>query len=195
MFDLPETYPMNGNPTSVSQIVAQYYKAILLPFDEYTRKNAPQQRSMFSMQGQAGQSQQVGQHSIPSQVSGGDIGTQGVLPPTIPHVDGGSTLPPHHPFTSSQTQTHRQPSVGLNMLPTGSSHQSPDMLSGIGSSISQPFLAQTSPDGSQSGLQGQAQDGTLTFDAEAEKRKRKGVPEVDMKRVRQRTGMWLKSFI
>jgi hypothetical protein len=63
------------------------------------------------------------------------------------------------------------------------------MLSGIGSSISQPFLAQTSPDSSQLGLQGQAQDGALPFDADAESRKRKGGAEVDVKRVRQRTGM------
>jgi hypothetical protein len=189
MFELPETYPANGNPTSVAPLLAQYYKAILLPFDEYARKNAQQQRPMLGMQGQAGQSQQVGQHSIPSQMSGGDIGAQGVIPPTIPHVDGGSTLPPHHSFTSSQTQVHRQSSVGLNMLPTGSSLQSPDMLSGMGSNISQPFLPQTSSDGSQLGLQGQAQDGAVTFDADAENRKRKGAPDVDVKRVRQRTGM------
>jgi hypothetical protein len=195
MFDLPETYPVNGNPTSVAQMVGQYYKAILLPFEEYTRKNAQQQRPVLGVQGQAGQSQQVGQHSVPSQMSGGDVGAQGVIPPTIPHVDGGSTLPPHHPFTSSQTQTHRRPSVGLNMLPTGSSLQSPDVMSGIGSSIPQPFLAQTSPDGPQLGLQGQAQDGVLPFDADAESRKRKGASEVDVKRVRQRTGMWLNSFM
>jgi hypothetical protein len=78
------------------------------------------------------------------------------------------------------------------MLPSGSSLQAqPDMLSGMGSNISQPFLPQASPpDGSQVAVQGQAQDGAaLSFDPDAEGRKRKGTAEVDVKRVRQRTGM------
>ena len=64
-------------------------------------------------------------------------------------------------------------------------------MSGMGPSISQPFLTQTSsPDGTQ--LHGQGQEGGLSFDSDAENRKRKGAPEtVDMKRARQRTGMWV----
>ncbi len=181
-FDLPETHLVNGVPTAVAQILGQYYKAILLPFEELARK----QRPMLGVPGQASQSQQSGQHSMmPGQIPGGDIGAQGVIPPAIPHVDGGLALPSQHPISSSQTQ-RQQASVGMS----GSSLQSPDMLSGMGSNISQPFVSQASPDGSQLSLQGQAQDGApLSLDADAEGRKRKGVPEVDAKRVRQRTGM------
>lgn len=161
-------------------MLGQYYKAILLPFEELTRK----QRPTLGVPGQAGQSQPAGQHSmVPSQIPGGDMSAQGVIPPAVPHMDGGSTLPPQHTISSSQTQ-RQQVSVGMS----GSSLQSPDVLSGMGTNISQPFLSQGSPDGSQLSLQGQAQDGALSFDAEAEGRKRKGAPEVDAKRVRQRTG-------
>ena len=191
-FELPETYVVNGVPSSVAQLLVQYYKAILLPFEEWSRKSAPQQRPIPSMQGQAGQSLAVGQYGIPSQMPGGDLAAQqGVIPPTIPTLDGGSALPPHHPFPSS-SQTHsQQPSVGLSVPPSGSSLQSPDVLAGMGSSVSQPFLSQASPpDGSQLSVHGQAQDGaSLSFDADAEGRKRKGTAEVDVKRVRQRTGM------
>ena len=181
-FDLPEVYPVNGVTTPVAHILGQYYKAILLPFEEISRK----QRPMLS---QTGQPQQAGQHSMmPSQMPSGDMGAQGVIPPAIPHMDGGgSALPPQHPFSSSQTQ-RQQPSVGIS----GPSLQlqSPDMLSGVGSNISQPFLSQPSPDGSQLSLHGQSQDAPpLSFDADADGRKRKGAPEVDAKRVRQRTGM------
>lgn len=171
---------MNGAPTAVAQMLGQYYKAILLPFEELARKQRPM------VPGQTGQPQQGGQHSmIPSQIPIGDMGTQGVIPPATPHMDGGSALPPQHPFSSSQTQ-RQQASVGMS----GSSLRSPDMVSGMGSNISQPFLSQASPDGSQLSLHGQAQDGpALSFDADAEGRKRKGAPEVDAKRVRQRTGM------
>jgi hypothetical protein len=162
-------------------MLGQYYKAILLPFEELTRK----QRPMHGVPGQAGQPQQAGQHSMmPSQMPGGDMGAQGVIPPAIPHIDGGSALPPQHSFSASR----QQPSVGMS----GTSLQSPDMLSGMGPNISQPFLSQASPDGSQLSLHGQAQDGTPpSFDADAEGRKRKGAPDVDVKRVRQRTGMRL----
>ncbi len=189
-FDLPETYPLNGVPTSIVQILGQYYKAILLPFEEWNRKSA-QQRSMLGMQGHAGQSLPVGQHGMPGQIPGGELAPQGVIPPTVPHLDGGSALAPHHPFSSS-SQTHRQqqPSVGLTVLPSRTSLQSPDLLSGMGSNLSQSFLSQTSPsDGSQLSVHGQAQDGAApTFDADAEGRKRKGTAEADAKRVRQRTG-------
>ncbi len=184
---------MNGAPTSVAKVLGQYYGAILLPFEEWSRKNAQQQRPMINPQGQVGQPQQVGQHGMAGQMSSADLNAQGVIPPAIPHGDGSSSLPPHHPFPSSQAQ--RQPTVGLNMLPpTGSSLQSPEMMSGMGPSISQPFLTQTSsPDGTQlAQLHGQAQEGGLSFDSDAENRKRKGAPEtVDMKRARQRTGMWI----
>jgi hypothetical protein len=182
---------VNGIPTPVIQILAQYYKAILLPFEEWNRKNAQQQqRTMSGVQGQAGQQVPIGQqHGMPGQVPGGDLGAQTVVPPTIPHIDGGSALAPHHPFPSS-SQTHRQqPSASANMLPSGSSVQAqPDMLSGMSSTMSQPFLAQAStPDGSH--VQGQAQDDAALPDAEG--RKRKGTAEGDVKRVRQRTGMGL----
>lgn len=183
---------MNGVPTPVAQLLGQYYKVILLPFEEWSRKN--QQRPMINPQGQVGQHQQVGQHGMAGQISGADLNAQGVIPPAIPHVDGNSSLPPHHPFPSSQAQ--RQPTAGMNMLPqTGSSLQSPEMISGMGPSISQPFLTQTSsPDGTQP--HGQAQEGGLSFDSDAENRKRKGAPEtVDMKRARQRTGTWICSRI
>ena len=79
------------------------------------------------------------------------------------------------------------------MLPqAGASLQSTEMMSGMGPGISQPFHAQTSsPDATQlAQLHGQAQEGGPSFDSDAENRKRKGVPEtVDMKRVRQRTGV------
>ena len=185
-------YPMSGVPTPIVQILGQYYKAILLPFEEWNRKNA-QQRSMPGMQGQAGQSLPVGQHGMPGQMPGGDLATQGVIPPTVPHLDGGSALAQHHPFpSSSQAQRPQQPSVGLTVLPSGASLQSPDLLPGMGSNISQPFLSQTSPsDGSQLSIHGQAQDGAAPpFDADSEGRKRKGTAEVDAKRVRQRTGMY-----
>lgn len=189
VFDLPETFPMNGVPASVAQVLCQYYEAILLRFEEWTRKTAQQQRPMLNAQGQVGQPQQVGQHGMAGQMSGADLNAQGVIPPAIPHVDGNSSLPPHHPFPSSQAQ--RQPTGGLNMLPpTGSSLQSPEMMSGMGPSLSQPFLAQaSSPDGTQLvQLHGQAQEGGLPFDSDTETRKRKGAPEtVDMKRARQRT--------
>ena len=180
-FDLPDTYLVNGAPTAVAQLLGQYYKAILLPFEELARK----QRPMLGVPGQAGQAQQSGQQNmVPGQIPGGDMGAQGVIPPAIPHMDGGSALHPQHPMSSSQTQ-RQQVSVGMS----GSSLQSPDVLSGMGSNISQPFLSQASPDGSQLSLQGQAQDGTsLSFDGDAEGRKRKGAPEMDAKRVRQRTG-------
>jgi hypothetical protein len=172
---------MSGVPTAVAQLLGQYYKAILFPFEELARK----QRPMHGVPGQAGQSQQAGQHSIvPGQMPGGDMGAQGVIPPAIPHMDGGSALHPQHPISSSQTQ-RQQVSVSMS----GTSRQSPDVLSGMGSNISQPFLSRASPDGSQLSLQGQAQDSaTLSFDADGEGRKRKGAPEVDAKRVRQRTG-------
>jgi hypothetical protein len=199
-FDLPETYPVNGIPTPVIQILAQYYKAILLPFEEWNRKNAQQQqqqqqRSMSGVQGQAGQQVPVGQHGMPGQIPGGDLSTQTVVPPTIPHIEGGSALPPHHPFPSS-SQTHRQqPSASINMVPSGPSLQAqPDMLSGMSSSLSQPFLPQASPpDGSQVAVQGQAQAQAQDEPAlpDAEGRKRKGTAEGDVKRVRQRTGMGL----
>ncbi|KAI9462395.1 hypothetical protein BJY52DRAFT_1256693 [Lactarius psammicola] len=180
VFDLPETYPGNGGPTPVAQVLGHYYKAILLPFEEWSRKNAQQQRPMINAQGQVGQPQQ----GMVGQMSGADLNAQGVIPPAITHVDGNSSLPPHHPFPSSQAQ--RQPIVGLNMLPpTGSSLQSPEMMSGMGPSISQPFQT-SSPDGVQ--LHGQAQEGGPSFDSDTENRKRKGAPEtVDMKRARQRT--------
>ena len=170
---------MNGVPTSVAQMLGQYYKAILLPFEELTRK----QRPMLGAPGQAGQSQQAGQHSmVTSQIPGGDMGAPGVIPPAIPHMDGGSAHPPQHPISSSQMPRQQVP-VGMS----GSSLQSPDVLSGMGSNISQPFLSHASPDGSQLSLQ--AQDGApLSLDADTEGRKRKGAPEVDAKRVRQRTG-------
>jgi SWI/SNF chromatin-remodeling complex subunit SWI1 len=175
-FDLPETYLVNGVPTAVAQMLGQYYKAILLPFEELTRK----QRPMLGVPGQAGQSQQAGQHSmVPGQIPSGDMGAQGVIPPAIPHMDGGSALHPQHPTSVSQTQ-RQQVSVTMS----ASSLQSPDVLSGIGSNISQPFLSHASPDGSQLSLQGQARDGT----PDGEGRKRKGAPEGDAKRVRQRTG-------
>jgi hypothetical protein len=172
---------VNGVPTAVAQMLGQYYKAILLPFEELARK----QRPMLGMPGQGGQSQQAGQHSmVPGQIPSGDMGAQGVIPPAIPHMDGGSAPHPQHPTSSSQTQ-RQQVSVSMS----GSSLRSPDVLSGIGSNISQPFLSHASPDGSQLSLQGQARDGTpLSFDADGEGRKRKGAPEVDAKRVRQRTG-------
>jgi hypothetical protein len=183
-FDLPETYLMNGAPTGVAQMLGQYYKAILFPFEELTRK----QRPMLGAPGQAGQAQQAGQHNmVPGQIPGGDMSAQGVIPPAIPHMDGGSALHPQHPISSSQTQRQQ---VSVNM--SGSSLQSPDVLSGMGSNISQPLLSHASPDGSQLSLQGQAQDGTsLSFDGDAEGRKRKGAPEMDAKRVRQRTGTCL----
>ncbi|KAH9968798.1 hypothetical protein BC827DRAFT_1165659 [Russula dissimulans] len=189
-FDLPETYPVNGAPTPVGQILGQYYKAIILPFEELTRNSAQQQqqqqqqqRPMLGAQGQAGQAQPVGQHGMSNPMAGGDLGAQAVIPPTIPHMDGGSALPPHHPFSS---QTLRQQPI--NALPSRSSLQSPDILSGMGSNVSQPFLSQASPDGSQLNLHGQSQDGpSLSFDSDAEGRKRKGAPEADAKRVRQRT--------
>ncbi|KAH9047545.1 hypothetical protein EDB84DRAFT_1557488 [Lactarius hengduanensis] len=190
VFDLPETFSVNGAPTSVAQVLGHYYKAILLPFEDWSRKNAQQQqqqRPMVNAQGQVGQPQQVGQHGMTGQMSGADINAQGAIPPAIPpHMDGNSSLPPHHPFPSSQVQ--RQPTVGLDMLPpTGSSLQSPGIVSGIGPSISQPFLAKaSSPDSAQ--LHGQTQEGGLSFDSDAENRKRKGAPETgDMKRARQRT--------
>ncbi|KAH9175523.1 hypothetical protein EDB89DRAFT_1947479 [Lactarius sanguifluus] len=186
VFDLPETFSVNGAPTSVAQVLGQYYRAILLPFEEWSRKNAQQQRPMVNAQGQVGQPQQVGQHGMTGQMSGADINAQGAIPPAIPHVDGNSSLPPHHPLPSSQVQ--RQPTVGLDILPpTGSSLQSPGMVSGMGPSISQPFLTQaSSPDSAQ--LHGQTQEGRLSFDSDAENRKRKGAPETgDMKRARQRT--------
>jgi len=189
---------VNGVPTPIVQILGQYYKAILFPFDEWNRKNT-QQRSMLGMQGQAGQSLPVGQHGMPGQMPGGDLGAQGVIPPTVPPLDGSSALPPHHPFSSS-SQTHRQqqPSVGLTVLPSGRPLQSPDLLSGMGSNISQPFLSQSSPsDSSQLNIHGQAQDGAAapSFDADAEGRKRKGTAEGDVKRVRQRTGTCINHFI
>lgn len=164
-------------------MLGQYYKAILLPFEELARK----QRPPLGVPGQAGQAQQAGQHSMmPNQIPGGDMGAQGAIPPAIPHMDGGSAPHPQHPISSSQTQ-RQQVSAGMS----GSSLQSPDVLSGMGSNISQPYLSQASPDGSQLSLQGQTQDGTpLSFDGDAEGRKRKGAPEVDAKRVRQRTGAW-----
>ena len=187
-FDLPETYLVSGVPTAVAQMLGQYYKAILLPFEELTRK----QRPMAGVPGQAGQSQQAGQHSmVPGQIPGGDVGAQGVIPPAVPHMDGGSALHPQHPISSSQPQ-RQQVSVGMS----GSSLQSPDVLSGMGSNISQPFLSHASPDGSQLSLQGQSQDGApLSVDADAEGRKRKGAPEVDAKRVRQRTGTCIVPFL
>lgn len=180
-FDLPESYPVGGVPTPVAHILGQYYKAILLPFEEISRKQRP-------MLGQTGQSQQAGQHSMmSSQMPSGDMGAQGVIPPAIPHMDGGSALPPQHPFPSSQTQ-RQQPSG--SMSGPSLQLQPPDMLSGVGPNISQPFLSQPSPDGSQLSLHGPSQDGPpLSFDADADGRKRKGAPEVDAKRVRQRTGM------
>jgi hypothetical protein len=184
---------VNGIPSSVAQLLVQYYKAILLPFEEWSRKNVPQQRPMPGMQGQAGQPLAVGQHGIPSQMPGGDLAAQqGVIPPTIPTLDGSSALPPHHPFSSSSQTHRRQPSVGLSVHPSGSSLQSPDVLAGMGSNVSQPFLSQSSPpDSSQLSVHGHPQDGAaLSFDAEAEGRKRKGTAEVDVKRVRQRTGMF-----
>ncbi|KAI9512907.1 hypothetical protein F5148DRAFT_1160689 [Russula earlei] len=186
-FDLPETYLVNGVPTPVGQILGQYYKAIILPFEELARKNAQQQRPMVGVQGQAGQPPPAGQHGMPNQITGGDVGAQGVIPPTVPHMDGGSALAQHHPFSSSQTP-RPQPSVGLSMLPSGSALQSSDTLSGLGTNISQPFLSQASPDGSQLSLHGQPQDGaSLSFDSDTEGRKRKGAPEADLKRARQRT--------
>lgn len=183
---------MNGVPTSIVQILGQYYKAILLPFEEWNRKNA-QQRSMLGMQGQAGQSVPGGQHGMAGQMPGGDPASQGVIPPTVPPLDGGgSALPPHHPFSSSsQAQRQQQPSVGLTMLPGGRPLQSPDLMSGMSSNNSQPFLSQTSPsDGSQLSVHGQAQDGAAPpLDSDAEGRKRKGTAEADVKRVRQRTGL------
>ena len=169
---------MNGVPTAVAQMLGQYYKAILLPFEELARKQRP-------MLGQVGQPQQAGQHSMmPGQIPGGDMGGQGVIPPAVPHMDGGSALPSQHPPSSSQAQ-RQQTLVGMS----GASLQSPDVLSGMGPNISQPFLSHASPDGSQLSLQGQAQDGVpLSFDSDTEGRKRKGAPEVDAKRVRQRTG-------
>jgi hypothetical protein len=60
----------------------------------------------------------------------------------------------------------------------------------MGSNISQPFLPQASPDASQASVQGQTQDvAALSFDSDAEGRKRKGKTEMDVKRVRQKTGM------
>jgi hypothetical protein len=148
---------------------------------------------MINPQGQVGQPQQAGQHGMTGQISGSDLNVQGTIPPAIPHVDGNPSLPSHHPFPPSQVQ--RQPTAGMNMLQqAGSSLQSPEIMSGMRSAISQPFLTQSSsPDGTQlAQLHGQAQEGGLSFDSDAENRKRKGVPEtVDMKRVRQRTGMWI----
>ena len=182
---------MNGVPNPVAPLLAQYYKVILLPFEEWSRKN--QQRPMINSQGQVGQPQQVGQHGMAGQIPGADLNVQGAIPPAIPHVDGNPSLAPHHPFPSSQVQ--RQPTVGFNMLPqAGSSLQSSEMMSGMGTNISQPLLPQTSsPDGTQlTQLHGQPQDGGLSFDSDAENRKRKGAPEtVDSKRIRQRTGMWI----
>lgn len=172
---------MNGVTSPVAQLLAQYYTAIILPFEEWTRKSQ-QQRPMINAQGQ------VGQHGMAGQMSGADLNAQGAIPPAIPHMDGSSSLPPHHPFPSSQVQ--RQPT----MLPQTPSLQSPEMVSGMGPSTSQPILTQSSsPESTQQvQLHGQPQEGGLSFDSDPENRKRKGATEtVDMKRVRQRTGMWI----
>ncbi|KAJ6604456.1 hypothetical protein DFH09DRAFT_1122750 [Mycena vulgaris] len=52
-FDLPEEYPLPNGTTSVAQMLAQYYMAILLPFEEVYRNNVQNQQRKVQASRQA----------------------------------------------------------------------------------------------------------------------------------------------
>ncbi|KAF7339818.1 hypothetical protein MVEN_01898300 [Mycena venus] len=56
-FDLPEEYPLSNGQSSVAQMLAQYYMAMLLPFEEVYRNNmqTQQRKAQASRQASLGQ--------------------------------------------------------------------------------------------------------------------------------------------
>ncbi|KAK7064389.1 hypothetical protein R3P38DRAFT_2824227 [Favolaschia claudopus] len=86
-FDLPEEYPLPNGQTSVAQVLAQYYMAMLFPFEEIYRSNVQthQRKAQASRQASLGQ----------------------VLPPSsLPRPDG-STPQRGGPTNLPQTPTRR----------------------------------------------------------------------------------------
>ncbi|KAJ7655021.1 hypothetical protein DFH06DRAFT_1329390 [Mycena polygramma] len=93
-FDLPEEYPLPNGSTSVAQMLAQYYMAILLPFEEVYRSNVHNQR-------------QKAQASRQASLQG--------LPPTTPTRPDGSA-----PQRVSQTNVPQTPARRLSSASQGS---------------------------------------------------------------------------
>ncbi|KAJ7139928.1 hypothetical protein C8R44DRAFT_765813 [Mycena epipterygia] len=93
-FDLPEEYPLPNGSTSVAQLLAQYYMAILLPFEEVYRSNVQNQR-------------QKAQASRQATLQG--------LPPTTPARPDGTS-----PQRVSQTNVPQTPARRLSSASQGS---------------------------------------------------------------------------
>ncbi|KAJ7102129.1 hypothetical protein B0H15DRAFT_313165 [Mycena belliarum] len=102
-FDLPEEYPLPHGSTSVAQALAQYYIAILLPFEEVYRNNIQNQHRKAQASRQAG--------------------LQGLPPATPARPDG--TSPQRAGQTNvPQTPTRRLSSASQGSAPTASAEAS-----------------------------------------------------------------------
>ncbi|KAJ7706389.1 hypothetical protein B0H17DRAFT_1126052 [Mycena rosella] len=93
-FDLPEEYPLPNGTTSVAQMLAQYYMAILLPFEEVYRNNVQNQQRKAQASRQAS--------------------LQGLPPTAPPRPDGAS------PQRVSQTNAPQTPARRLSSASQGS---------------------------------------------------------------------------
>ncbi|KAJ7107628.1 hypothetical protein C8R43DRAFT_1243642 [Mycena crocata] len=103
-FDLPEEYPLPNGSTSVAQMLAQYYMAILLPFEEVYRNNVQNQQRKAQASRQASSLQGLPQP-----------GLQQGLPPTTPTRPDGSS-----PQRVSQTNVPQTPARRLSSASQGS---------------------------------------------------------------------------
>jgi SWI/SNF chromatin-remodeling complex subunit SWI1 len=71
-FDLPEEFPFSNGTTSVSGMLAQYYRAILFPFEESYKKNMQETQRKANMANQQGNvGQNMAQRGVPGGPQGG----------------------------------------------------------------------------------------------------------------------------
>ncbi|KAJ6519625.1 hypothetical protein C8R45DRAFT_952140 [Mycena sanguinolenta] len=82
-FDLPEEYPLPNGQTSVAQMLAQYYMAMLLPFEDVYRNNLQNQHR----KAQASRQASLGQALPPSALPRPDgTASQRVTQPNVPQT-------------------------------------------------------------------------------------------------------------
>ncbi|KAJ7492815.1 hypothetical protein FB451DRAFT_1165747 [Mycena latifolia] len=104
-FDLPEEYPLPHASNSVAQVLAQYYMAILLPFEEVYRNNVQ------SQQRKAQASRQASLQGLPPTAPARPDGTspQRVNQPNVPQT-------PARRLSSASQGSSQNPSGEMNGL-------------------------------------------------------------------------------
>lgn len=113
-FELPDSIPHQNGLQTVADLLAQYYRAIVLPFEELYRKNAQnqQQRALLA----AAQAQGIN----PAQMQGGGMNPQAMMNNTnnsMSHVGADSiaanpNISPHITRQSSASAVNISPSQG-----------------------------------------------------------------------------------